>query len=60
MKLSLNGSPGTAWNIQFAASPNSATWTTLASVTANDTGEATVTDSPPAGVASRFYRAKLQ
>ena len=60
MVITLNGSPGNTWNIQSATSPVSTQWTTIATVTANVTGEASVTDSPPANVASRFYRAWLK
>ncbi len=60
MVITLNGSPGNTWNIQYAPSPASAQWTTFATVTANTTGEASVTNSPPANVASRFYRAWLK
>ena len=60
MRITLDGSPGNTWNIQYAASPTSTQWMTFATVTANATGDATVTNSPPANVASRFYRARLQ
>lgn len=59
LKITLNGSPNTAWDIQYAASPVSTQWTTFATVTANATGEATVTNSPSSDITSRFYRAAL-
>jgi hypothetical protein len=60
MRLNLTGSPGTTWGIQYATSPVNPLWTTFATVTANATGNAAVTNSPPNTGSSRFYRAQLQ
>ena len=60
MCINLNGSPGTTWGIQYAASVGNPQWTTFATVIANATGDAAVTNSPPNNSSSRFYRAQLQ
>lgn len=60
MRITLNGSPHSTWNIQYAKPANSPQWTTIATVTANATGNAVVTNLPRSEVISRFYRAALQ
>ena len=60
MRINLNGSPHTTWDIQCAKPSSSPQWTTIATVTANATGNAVVTNLPRSDVTSRFYRAALQ
>ena len=59
MLITLNGSPGNSWNLEYAPSLGSTQWTSLTTVTANAAGEASVTDTPPDDASSRFYRAGL-
>lgn len=57
MRITLSGSPGTTWRVQRASTPTAAQWTTMGSVTNNEVGEATLTDTTAAQTAVRFYRA---
>lgn len=59
VRIDLKGSPDTTWEIQYAAVASSPQWTTFATITANFTGDAAVTNSPPGNSSSRFYRAAL-
>jgi len=45
--------------IQYAASPNATTWTTLATVASNNEGQAAYLDTTAAGAGLRFYRAVI-
>jgi subtilisin-like proprotein convertase family protein len=54
-----SGIPGRTYRLQYSDSMSPATWENLpgASVTANGVGAFTATDTPPGGVAERYYRA---
>lgn len=59
MKLSWQTPPGAVSRIQSASSPNATTWTTRATVTATDAGQAAFLDSTAAQASARFYRVAM-
>jgi len=56
MRLSWMTPPGTPSRIQSASSPAATTWTTRATVTSTDEGQAAFLDSTAAQSSKRFYR----
>jgi len=56
MRVSWTTAPGTTARIQSASSPTATTWTTRATVTSTDTGQAAYLDSTAAQSSARFYR----
>lgn len=59
VRLDWTTPPGAVSQIQYASNPNATTWTTLATTTSNDEGQATAVDNTAAGAGLRFYRAVL-
>ncbi|HXR05021.1 MAG TPA: fibronectin type III domain-containing protein, partial [Verrucomicrobiae bacterium] len=55
--LQFHATPGAVCRVQYTPSLNPPRWQTLGSATADGSGNVTMTDQPPAGVRSRFYRA---
>lgn len=51
-----NGIPGKSYRIQYAETLSPPNWQPLGSVTADDFGLSTITDTPPVGAPERYYR----
>lgn len=56
MKLNWMTPPGASARIQSAPSPTATTWTTRATITSNDEGQASYVDATAAQASARFYR----
>ena len=55
--LQFHAVPGTVCQVQYTPSLNPAQWQILGGATADDNGNVTMTDQPPANTPGRFYRA---
>lgn len=56
MKVTFTAAPGSASQVQYAASPTGATWRNLGSTTTDASGNGTLIDSTATQTSSRFYR----
>jgi len=54
--LRFDGVPDTTYSIEFSEDPNSTTWSSLGTRTADETGMFEIIDRPPAGSPMRIYR----
>lgn len=59
MKLNWQTPPGAVCRVQSASSPTATTWTTRATITSNDEGQALYVDSTAAQASLRFYRVAM-
>lgn len=59
MKLNWMTPPGAVCRIQSASSPTATTWTTRATITSNDEGQAAYVDTTAAQANARFYRVAM-
>jgi hypothetical protein len=59
MKLNWQTPPRAVCRVQSASSPTATTWTTRATVTSNDEGQAVCIDSTAAQASTRFYRVAM-